>query len=345
MPRFTTLSDARDYLREAAAQCPETISIYLDDLSALIQEPDWTTWVRELLMEYSFQYTTDVGTGLLTMEPSYYAGTRILHAAKTGDFSFLTPEELSAYDTAMAVVNQAKANTSSDLQLEKALHDYLCQTVTYVGFEDVVLPEDNTPHTILTAVGALVYGQANCQGFSDAFYLLGELAGFQVRRQDGWDTGEPHRWNTIERNGQWYIVDVTYDASSGDAGNRPLNYQWFNIGLDLCVSRTWNTVSETAPVAAITDTSLFYYTCGEAGFGTVFTDVNEMAAYLYETRQNQGQSTFYTMLFGQELTWESLSDAISAYASSRPVACSWTIWANSSCGNTYFLLDWTQWDP
>lgn len=296
-------------------------------------------------MEYSFYYTTDLSTGLLTIEPTYYAGTRILHAAETGDFSFLTAEELSAYDVAMAVVNYAKANATSDLQLEKMLHDYLCQTVTYVGFEDVTLPEDNTPHTILTAVGALVYGQANCQGFSDAFFLLGELAGFQVRRQDGWDSAGDHRWNTIELNGQWYIVDVTHDASSSDAENRPLSYQWFNVGLDLCSSRFWNAVSQTAPVAAVTDTSLFYYTCGEPGFGTVFTDVNEMAAYLYETRRNQGQTSFYTMLQGQELTWEALSDAISAYADPRSVSCSWTIWANSGSGNTYYLLDWTQWDP
>ena len=170
------------------------------------------------------------------------------------------------------------------------------------------------------------------------------MAGFQVRRQDGWDNGEAHRWNTIERDGQWYIVDVTHDANLGDAGSRPYSYQWFNVGLDLCGARSWNTVSETAPVAAATNPDLFYYSCGETGFGTVFTDIREMAAYLYETRLNKGQSTFYTMLQGQELTWESLSNAISDYANARPIACSWTIWATSGAGNTYYLLDWTAWD-
>ena len=65
-----------------------------------------------------------------------------------------------------------------------------------------------------TAIGALIDGYAQCQGFTDAFYMLGRMCGLNVGRIGGTkDNGKIlHAWNWITfSDGKSYCVDVTLD--------------------------------------------------------------------------------------------------------------------------------------
>ena len=88
-----------------------------------------------------------------------------------------------------------------------------------------------TPQDKPDAFAALVTGETNCQGYSDAFYMLGRMAGLNVRRIGGKFKGEFHVWNTITfEDGKTYCVDVTQDDIKYADKNR---YVFFNAPLEV----------------------------------------------------------------------------------------------------------------
>ncbi len=62
---------------------------------------------------------------------------------------------------------------------------------------------------LVGAMGALSGGQANCQGFADAYYLIGSLAGLNVRHILGERNHRPHLWNQVKIGADWLHVDVS----------------------------------------------------------------------------------------------------------------------------------------
>lgn len=337
-PRFATLKDAAHYILQSAEQCDETIYLYLDDLAEAAEDGDFIRHVRRLTQQYAVSCKYNTSTGLLAVTPTYYPGVKITHAAQTGDFTGLTADEISTYARAVEIVNEARTGANTPLQLEKALHDWLCENVAYVNVSNAA--DEMT--SALTAVGALLEGSANCQGFSDAFRLLGRLAGFNVRCQDGQANGA-HTWNVIELDNQWYIVDVTHDNLTEDGAASVGHYSLFNVGRDLCGDHVWEAIDEVDPLASITNPDYFYYTTGEPDFGAAFTDLDSIAAYAYSARRDEGKQTVYVMLINRESDWESLSDAILSLVNDRGKKCSWRIWYRNADGNTYYRITWTEW--
>ena len=63
----------------------------------------------------------------------------------------------------------------------------------------------------------MIDGKANCQGYTDTFYMLGTMAGFKMDRLYGNSTNSNgskggHVWNTIDFGDNIaYSVDVTWD--------------------------------------------------------------------------------------------------------------------------------------
>lgn len=130
-----------------------------------------------------------------------YISTRVANAYLSGDTSKLTSKELELYNKALPIVNEAKKYSSS-LEKELYIHDAICKRVKYKN------PQDNPD-----AFAALVIGETNCQGYSDAFYMLGRMCGLNVCRIGGIVDGRSgHAWNFITfSDGKSYCVDVTLD--------------------------------------------------------------------------------------------------------------------------------------
>ena len=82
-----------------------------------------------------------------------------------------------------------------------------------------------------SCVGALLNGKANCDGYSDAFYLCcGLKKAYQVGKskvQGKYTEVNIIIWNLIFLDGIWRCVDVTC-ASSGNG----TTHDFFNIDLD-----------------------------------------------------------------------------------------------------------------
>ena len=151
-----------------------------------------------------------------------YISTRVANAYLSGDTSNLTSKEIELYNKALPIVNEAKKYSSS-LERELYIHDAICKRVKYKN------PQDNPD-----AFAALVIGETNCQGYSDAFYMLGRMSGLDVRRIGGKFGGEWHVWNAITfEDGKTYCLDVTQDDIKYEDKHR---YIFFNAPLEVVQS-------------------------------------------------------------------------------------------------------------
>lgn len=180
---------------------------------------------------------------------SYYPGTKILWAVRTGNTGLLTERERKTWQEARTLAENCKAGTP--LETARNIHDSLAQRILYT-----LEPENQEGDT---AIGAFLNHQADCDGYADAFYLTASLAGLNVRYQHGdsyrsLQDGDDlvhvtHMWNLLEIDGTWRLVDVTWD----DTDQETVRYTFFNLGYDrACRMHIWNEAL-TVPLDPVTD--------------------------------------------------------------------------------------------
>ena len=91
-------------------------------------------------------------------------------------------------------------------------------------------------------------------------------------------TNEPHAWNLVELNGQYYWIDVTWGDPVNDDGSQTLVYYYFMV-TDELLFRTHISLNGQVPVGSYdkidvfkfpqcTDNSLSYYVQNGAYFPT-----------------------------------------------------------------------------
>lgn len=238
IPRFSALESLKSYLSEQLSTLPDELTFYCDkDLyrQLLTEQRRMDSDLLGIILLQNgvrtYVISKNEQAGMIHLkEFFYYQGYKIAHAALTNRYSMLSDEEFNTLINAAQIVSTIPRG--SDLQTALAIHDSICSRVTYrVDYEN-----DLNNH----AIGALLYGQADCDGYSDAFYLLASLAGLNVRyivgsSRDGGSSlftapGENHLWNLIMLDGTWRSVDVTWDDGIWDT--QP-GYIFFNIGLDI----------------------------------------------------------------------------------------------------------------
>lgn len=261
--------------------CPEDVFACLTENDfALIHDIEDVSGIAQRDMEYwsnsyRFHYSNI----------TYYPGYRVLNKWRRNDFSDMSETDWALYNAAQEIVTRAQAETNDTLSLEKYLHDEIARrTVYYTNGNSGVERKD-------TAIGVLLDGAADCDGYADAFYLLGNLAGFTVRlvhgTTDNATSENPyHMWNEIHLNGEWYAVDVTWDDYENPDYAIALYYIYFNVGGDLLSrTHTWDNDSLLDPIA---DTSAvpYYYNA----MGGVCGSWDEAANYML-WRFNQGVIT------------------------------------------------------
>ena len=170
-----------------------------------------------LVNEYCYSFATApsvnlvgvMGTGQLTYRIlKEYPGTRVANAYFSREphmaWKNLTNEEQKLYNIAVRIVDKAN-KLSSEKEKARYIHDEICKHVK--RYES---------HTNEDAIGALIVGITNCQGFTDAFYMLGRMCGLNVRKIGGrLNKNDVHAWNWITFvDGKSYCVDVTVDDTN-----------------------------------------------------------------------------------------------------------------------------------
>ncbi len=129
---------------------------------------------------------------------------------------------------------KSKVTARDPYGIELQLHDILCQRVTY----------NNAPTSLsYTAYGALVEGQAVCEGYTRAMQMMLYEFGILSTTVSGVAEG-PHMWNLVQINGKWYHLDVTWDDQQSGIRHNYFNLTDTNIKKDHSINTTEGSLSD-----------------------------------------------------------------------------------------------------
>ena len=125
--------------------------------------------------------------------------------------------------TVQALISSAPV-TQDQYVRELYLHDQLALRCLY-DQQAAEQPSD-TESSAYTAYGALVEGNAVCEGYAKAMQLLLTRAGIPATVVSGVSlkTKEPHMWNLVKINGKTYHLDPTWNDS-----DTYLSHGYFNL--------------------------------------------------------------------------------------------------------------------
>ena len=137
---------------------------------------------------------------------------------------------------------------------ELTLHDALLDRCRY---HDAAAADTRNPayRQAFTAYGALVEGNAVCEGYAYAMQYLLTQAGIPATVVIGYDAedGEPHMWNAVLLDGKPYYLDPTWND-----GASPLTYTFFNVTTDE-VLKSHRLGDETIGIPTAVETEHNYY--------------------------------------------------------------------------------------
>ena len=130
--------------------------------------------------------------------------------------------------TEQAALQIAQTEFALDMPDELKLlriHDYLVNNNRY-NSENMDQPGNHL------AYGALVRGSCVCQGYAEACLVLCQAAGLEAlyvhgEGIDDQGVSSSHGWNAVKLNGEWYMVDITWDDPVGDQD--VLRYDYFLV--------------------------------------------------------------------------------------------------------------------
>ena len=170
----------------------------------------------------------------------------------------------------------------SEYEIEKHIHDALVSAVTY----DTTQQKDY----IHTLYGALVNGEAVCDGYARAFQYLLYQVGIPCLLVTGKSRGEDHAWNIVEIGGQYYQVDVTWDDPDNEEPG--VLYAYFNL-TDTLMAEDHTADSENPPLPACTSTDANYFV---RNGGVVYEfDAAEVGALVRQAAAGSGTVRLFVM--------------------------------------------------
>lgn len=310
-----TLDDVKTFFVEQTAQLSDPFTMICDQSlydrllannGNLIYEILKQCGVRNIYFTYSD------ASGMITLQDlHYYPGFRIVRLYNMSRTSELNAREKQALDEALKIVDRCREPGQDPLMLEKKIHDVVCDRVTY----ETLNVEGETDND--TAIGGLLNGRADCDGYADTFYLVASMAGFEVSYQNGnanpsyEDSQKPedigHMWNRIRLGNEWYQVDTTWDDCDRPDGK--IRYCWLNSALDIArETHMWSQETDLYPLAQYTPEQFDYYTSPVMGGPAVYQTVNELVNDMIQIGPGE-EKTMSVMVNAAGVSHEELSEA------------------------------------
>lgn len=143
---------------------------------------------------------TRASVTLLTVKLRYRMGLRLTEG------SIRTPDEAETLRRAQEIADSRPAGDAS--AAFDHVYGWLCRFVRYAH----TAPGQKGYERLVCAAGALLDGQANCQGFADALYLLCSLCGIRCEYRVGRGERRWHVWNAVFLDGRWQEADASRGA-------------------------------------------------------------------------------------------------------------------------------------
>lgn len=181
---------------------------------------------------------------------SLYDTSAILAAWEARDPSALAGDDREIYDAAEAVLAEIMRDGMSDLEKETAAYSWLTDNVDYDWTHQDALAE--TDRRSYGPYGGLVNRTAVCLGYAASFQLLMDMSGVECITVVGacFNSTGDHAWNMVKLNGEWYCVDVTWDANGREQLGTDYAWRYFNVTSDkMGKNHQWDYVNTPEAVA------------------------------------------------------------------------------------------------
>lgn len=186
---------------------------------------------------------------------SLYDTSAIRAAWASGDPSGLSQYDRETYDAAKAILGEILADGMTDMEKETAIYYWLVNHVDYDWRHQDIMAK--TPRSSYEPHGGLVDCTAVCLGYATSFQLLMDLAGVECITVVGaaFRSEEDHAWNMVRLNGEWYCVDVTWDANGREqlGPGEPEDWDYFNVTSDWMAKRNHQWDYANTPEATAED--------------------------------------------------------------------------------------------
>lgn len=133
---------------------------------------------------------------------SYYGSTIYYVKPKYGRTAAEAAKILPVFEAAAEKIAQGAVKQETLFECVKYIHDSIVNGSEYTlsGGE-----------YIRDADGALVNGEALCEGYAKAFAYICQSIGIEAICVSGKVDNDPHMWNLVKLGGSWYHMDVTFD--------------------------------------------------------------------------------------------------------------------------------------
>lgn len=220
MPNREALLYAYDAIAAGVENCAEQIpvnngSTLTKDELKVVMEAYTGDHAEHFWLGGAYSYTYDYAGNIYDLIPGYFVGENFV-AGYLLSGAQLTATQ-AAFEQEIDDILSGLHSSWSDFEKELYLHDVLADRITYTFAANA--------HN---AYGALVEGEAVCEGYAEAFQVLLHRAGIRSYIATGWSRGEGHAWNLVEIDGTYYYVDLTWN----DQGEE-LYHAYFNITEDV----------------------------------------------------------------------------------------------------------------
>jgi len=183
--------------------------------------------------EYSTNYYSDdsyyeVFRQMLLEHPEYNYDTSVWKSSN-GAYGYRRSNSMTktqqkdkmeaAEHAALNAVKKCIKPGMTDKQKAKAIHNYIVRNCRYARYQNA-----------FTAYGALVDGNAVCQGYAAAFNLMALKCGLQSMTVSGTTRGGNHAWTYAKIGRKYRYIDCTWDDTDGLG--KGIVYNYFNVGAD-----------------------------------------------------------------------------------------------------------------
>lgn len=114
------------------------------------------------------------------------------------------------------ILKKLSLSKDNDYDKVKKIHDYIINNTSY-----------DTTYQKSSAYDLLTQKSSVCEGYSLTAYRMFVDAGLESKIITGEGDGQPHAWNIVKVDGQWYNIDLTWDDPITSTGKPMLRYTYF----------------------------------------------------------------------------------------------------------------------
>lgn len=126
------------------------------------------------------------------------------------------------------IISNCNIVQGEDFNNEVKIHDYFGELISYYKYENI----NDIPNKCHNIYGALVDKSAVCDGIAKALQILYDRVNINSLVVSGYLKSEPHAWNLVNIDNQWYHTDLTSNKSIEVNENNLVVHSYFNINTD-----------------------------------------------------------------------------------------------------------------